>query len=81
MFFIRNQAAQDDSVLRKASIQNIVSHCFGYHVECDEKWCRERFDVSYTHKLLQYGRDLCGEELKKESKSGLRKTCKKCWCS
>ena len=27
---------------------------------------KEKFDASYKHKSLSYGRDLCGEELKKD---------------
>ena len=46
------------------SIQNIVPHCFGPHVKCDEKWCSAKFDSTYKQKSLPYGKDLCGEELK-----------------
>ena len=56
---------KNDPVLKKASIQNVVSHCFGDHEKCDEKRCSGKFDASYKHKSLPYGRDLCGEETKK----------------
>ena len=56
---------KNNLVLTKASIENIVPHCFGDHEKCNEKQCSGKFDLSYKHKLLQYGRDLCGEEFKK----------------
>ena len=43
----------------------MVPHFFGDHKKCDEKLCGGKFDSSYKHKSLTYGRDLCGEELKK----------------
>ena len=55
---------KNDPVLIKASIRNIVPHCFGDHKKCDEKWCSAKFDTNCEHKSLLYGKKLCGEELK-----------------
>ena len=52
---------KNDPVLRKVNIHSIVPHCFGDHEKCNEIWCSGKFDASYKHKSLPYGRDLCGE--------------------
>ena len=57
---------KNDLVFTKASAQNIVPHCFGDREKCNEKWCSGKFEASYKHKSLPYGRDLCGEKLKKD---------------
>ena len=42
---------KNDPVLKKASIQNVVSHCFGDHEKCDERRCSGKFDevISTNH--------------------------------
>ena len=66
VFFTQSSSTRMIQYSKKASIQNIAPHCFGDHEKCDEKWCSGKFDASYKHKLLPYGRDLCGEEFKKD---------------
>ena len=75
-FSYRIKQNKNDPVLTKASIQNIVPHCFRDHKKCNEKWCIGKLDASYKHKSLPYGRDLCGEELKKDLNSVFEKDAK-----
>ena len=44
----------------------IVPHCFGDNEKYNEKWCSGKLDASYKHKSLPYGRNLCGDGLKKD---------------
>ena len=51
IFHVQSSNARGSSIT-KASIQNIVSHCFENHVNCNEKWFRGKLNASYKHKLL-----------------------------
>ena len=45
----------------------IVPHAFGDHSSCGISWCKYRKDpVGYKHMTLPHGRDLEGEERKKD---------------
>ncbi|XP_061180737.1 uncharacterized protein LOC133189369 [Saccostrea echinata] len=54
----------------QSSIRAIVPHSFGDHSHCDSHWCGYLKDPSnYKHSSLPYGKDLLGDNLKRDSVS------------
>ena len=50
-----------------ANLSAIVPHCFGDHTKFSDKWCGYSKDPeNYKHHSLPYGKDLTGDELKKD---------------
>lgn len=51
----------------ESSLKAIVPHSFGDHSQCDARWCGYLNDpTSYKHSSLPYGKDLIGEDLKRD---------------
>ncbi|XP_070547580.1 uncharacterized protein [Ptychodera flava] len=61
-----SQNSSSASDLEK-NLKAIVPHAFGDHVYCDSRWCQFMKDpAQYKHRSLPYGKDLCGEDLRKD---------------
>ena len=57
-----------DSVEKLTSgLNNIVSHAFGIHENCDELWCGyKRNPETFKFSSLPYGKPLSGDDMKKD---------------
>ena len=60
------QNKNDPDGIRK-SLKAIIPHAFGDHSTCSNTWCKYLQDpASYHHSTLPHGKDLEGEDLKKD---------------
>lgn len=64
-YAIKQNEGDPDGI--KKSLKAIVPHAFGEHSNCSISWCKFLIDpVSYRHSTLPHGKDLEGDDLKKD---------------